>query len=117
MSKLLYVTFHGGKSGISNIVAWNKDGGTTPAIPAVLDTTGLGHDLDELRGFFVAGDGTLYLANAYKSTGSTADSVGEILQFDKPDSSGKRKYLTTVLRLEFGYQSRASASFRRRPWA
>ena len=93
MSKLLYVTFHGGKTGIKNIVAWDKGGGQTPSIPAVLDTGKIGHDLDELRGFFVAGDGTLYLTNAYKSTGSTAESVGEILQFDKPDSSGKRKYL------------------------
>ena len=33
MSKLLYVTFHGGKSGITNIVAWNKDGGTDPGHP------------------------------------------------------------------------------------
>jgi hypothetical protein len=93
MSKLLYVTFHGGRDGITNIDAWDQKGGKTPAITGVLETGGIGHALDELRGFFVAGDGTFYLADAYKAPGSGAESVGEILHFDKPGSTGTRAYL------------------------
>jgi hypothetical protein len=96
MSKLLYITFHGGGGGIRNIDAWDKDGGKTPTITDMLETGSIGHDLDELRGFFVAGDGSLYLTNAYKSSGSSGsidESIGEILHFAAPGSSGTRAYM------------------------
>ncbi|QEH38018.1 hypothetical protein OJF2_66140 [Aquisphaera giovannonii] len=93
MPRLLYVTFHGGSGGIRNIAAWDGNGGDKPAVADVLDTSQLDHDLDELRGFLVVADGTLYLANSYKTSGASPQSVGEILHFDVPGGDGIRPYL------------------------
>jgi hypothetical protein len=59
-----YISFHGGSSGINNILVYH-DSGVQHSHPDLLPTGGSNPALQELRGFAIVSD-LLYVVNAYK---------------------------------------------------
>lgn len=78
---VLYVTMHGGKSGVNNIYSYDLNG--NPISEGVLQ----GDDnLDGLRSGLIMPDGTLLLANAHKTD-------SRIAQYSTCDGEGNRDYI------------------------
>jgi len=91
---MLFVTFHGGKSGVDNIYGYSTKAGiklpqTTPQTPAAL-TSPKGVKLDELRGV------TIYNGNLFVISGGK--SASNVLQYQGPPKSGPEfDYLGTMI--------------------